>query len=125
MRKVDPEQFADVMIEQEWDIEPRKLAELREAEDELEIKVWYNRHQIWKERIEDGKITLVEKEDFPSPKTIQRDIWKGALKSAKAVEKEYGIENLGPWTDFEWGMINGKLSAIRWVMGYDWDMLHT
>jgi len=27
--------------------------------------------------------------------------------------------------DFEWGMINGKLSAIRWMLGEEWDMLDT
>ncbi len=36
-----------------------------------------------------------------------------------------GKDNLGPYTDFEWGMINGKLSALRWVLGDEWDMLDT
>ena len=41
------------------------------------------------------------------------------------MEAEYGRKNLGPYDDFEWGMLNGKLSAIRWVMGDEWDMLDT
>jgi hypothetical protein len=36
-----------------------------------------------------------------------------------------GIENLGPWDDFEWGMINGKLSDLGWIMRDEWDMLDT
>ena len=52
-------------------------------------------------------------------------IWAGALRSASRVEKKYGKENLGPYSKFEWGMINGKLSALRWVFGEDWDMPYT
>jgi hypothetical protein len=40
--------------------------------------------------------------------------WQGALAAAERTENEVGTENLGPWDDFEWGMINGKLSALRW-----------
>jgi hypothetical protein len=56
---------------------------------------------------------------------VQRDVWAGALKAARKVERRYGLENLGPWDDFEWGMINGKLSALRWVLGDEWDTLDT
>jgi hypothetical protein len=49
--------------------------------------------------------------------TVSREVWSNALKAAQKVEKRYGKANLGPWDDFEWGMIKGKLSALRWVLG--------
>ena len=47
------------------------------------------------------------------------------LEAKRDAEKRFGKKNLGPWSDFEWGMLNGKLSALRWVLGDDWDMLDT
>lgn len=41
------------------------------------------------------------------------------------IEAAYPVEDLGPYTDFEWGMLNGKLSALRWVLGEEWDFLDT
>ena len=39
-----------------------------------------------------------------------------------AVEEKFGgAKNLRPYDDFEWGMLIGKLSALRWVLGSDWD----
>ena len=80
-------------------------------------------------QIQQGQIRVVEKETYPRPvgakETIQRDVLKMAIKAARRVEREYGKKNLGPWDDFEWGMINGKVSALRWVLGDEWDMLDT
>jgi hypothetical protein len=92
---------------------PREQTEILAALDELFDKVWYNRHQVLRQKVESGEINL------------DPDIWKGALKAAKKVERRYRSGDLGPWDDFEWGMINGKLSALRWVLGDDWDMLDT
>jgi hypothetical protein len=129
LRRVQPEQFADLMIEQEWIEEPRRLTEILDAIDLLFHQVWYNRHQITRQKIERGQTKIVEKETFPVKnhlrRPIQRNVWEGALKAAAKVEKKYGVENLGPWDDFDWGMINGKLSALRWVLGDEWDMLDT
>jgi hypothetical protein len=66
LRRVRPEQFADLMIEQEWIEEPRRLQEILRSIDELTTKVWYNRHQIRREMIEDGSLKIVEKETFPA-----------------------------------------------------------
>jgi hypothetical protein len=129
LRRVRPEQFADLMIEQEWIEEPRRLTEIVDVIGELIDKVWYNRHQVTRAKIESGETKIVDKETYPikdhARRPIQRDIWEGALKSAAKVERKYGLDNLGPWDDFEWGMINGKLSALRWVLGEEWDSLYT
>jgi hypothetical protein len=109
---------------------PRSLKEIQEAEEELTLKRWYDRHQMRSVAIKAGKTKLVDKEDFSKPpprggRPIEKEIWKGAMKAAKEVERRFGKRNLGPYTDFEWGMLAGKHSAIRWVLGYEWDVLDT
>lgn len=128
LRSVKPALVTDLMIEQEWTPEPRRLGEIFNATSELWDKIWYNRHQVLREKIENGEIKLVDKETYPRRypmRTCQRDVWEGAKKAARRMEKKHGLENLGPWDDFEWGMMNGKLSALRWVLGDEWDMLDT
>lgn len=129
LRRVEPSLVTDIMLEQSWTQEPRGLTEILEAEDLLFNQVWYNRHWNLRISVEDGRIKLVDKEVYPRPRgaqeTIQRDVWEGALKAARDVERRYGKKNLGPWDDFGWGMVNGKLSALRWALGDEWDMLDT
>lgn len=92
---------------------PRSEADIVTAVGELLDKVWYNRHKYLKAQIEAGE------------ETVDSEIWKGALQSARKVERRYGKRALGPWDEFDWGMMNGKLSALRWVLGDEWDMLDT
>ena len=129
LKRIWPEAFEEIVIEQGWVEEPRGLPEILEAIDFLFDQVWYGRHQVLRHKVETGKTKIVEREIFPvkdhSRRPIQRDIWEGARKAAARVEKKRGLENLGPWTDFDWGMINGKLSALRWVLGDEWDFLDT
>jgi PIN domain len=99
IKRVRPSLVSELMSEYEACFEPRPLSELLEAERELFDKVWYDRHMLAKHR---GDVERWE----PS-------IRRGALKAAAKVERRYGRENLGPWSNFDWGMINGKLSALR------------
>src|SRR5216684_2230647 len=117
LRRIEPSLVTEVMFELSWTQEPRGLSEILKAEELLFNQVWYNRHWNRQIRVQEGRIKLVAEETYPRPsgprQTIQRDVWEGALKAARRVERQYGKKNLGPWTDFEWGMINGKLSALR------------
>lgn len=120
----------DIRFNREYSQEPRKLSELLEAEDKLFTQIWYGRKWGIIARVESGEEKRVPREvwDAATPEErrnmIVDTIWDGMLAAMRRAEEEYPDE-LGPWTDFEWGMLSGKLSAIRWVLGDEWDMLDT
>jgi hypothetical protein len=91
----------------------RSVWTILRAEHEVFDKVWYNRHLVMLEKLEAGE------------ETIHPDVLKLALAAGERKRREYGEENFGPWDDFEWGMLNGKLSALRWVLGDEWGFLDT
>jgi hypothetical protein len=93
----------------------RNDKDIIKAQKEFWDKVWWNRHQNWLYRLSTG-----EEKITPELETI----FATARKAARRIEKKYGKKNLG-WDDFEWGMVNGKLSALNWVLGEEWDMLDT
>ncbi len=133
LRALRPNDFAEAMYEHEFTLEPRRSSEVLSAIDELTDRVWYDRHMVMRHKIQTGKCKIIAKKDF-GPKhyrasgmgrLVVDDILAGAIKSANRVERKYGKEQLGPYSKFDWGMINGKLSALRWVIGEDWDELYT
>ena len=114
--------FPDIRQEEElfengeekfYEEELRSIDEIVDTAGVFLDKIWFDRHLSLRYRIKNGMAT------------VDLEIWKGALNSAQKVIDKYGEENLGPYSDFEWGMLNGKLSALRWVLGDDWDMLDT
>lgn len=121
---IDEDVLSQIEFEFDYIEETRGLRDILDSMDELVDKVWYNRHQNRMWEIEHGKIEIIpEGTEHYGNGVIHEHILKGAMESAKKVEAKY--EDIGPWDDFEWGMINGKLSALRWVLGDEWDMLDT
>jgi hypothetical protein len=86
-----------------------------EAEEELFDVIWYDRKLVLLQNIEEGT-------ESNTP-----EIHNGMLAAMRRVEKKYGKRKLRDYyhNDFEWGMLNGKFSALQWVMGSEWDFLDT
>jgi hypothetical protein len=78
----------------------RSPGEIGPAAWEMFQRVWYRRS--------------LDSEDRPSDEVV-----------AKRAEIEATYPDLGSLSDYEWGMLCGKLSALRWVMGSEWDFLDT
>jgi hypothetical protein len=91
----------------------RTEQEILEAEQEFFELVWYERSLYSEHQDKEAGIRR-------SPELLQ------TIKEAReGIAKRLGSERLRPHDDYEWGMINGKLSALRWMMGSEWDFLDT
>ena len=62
---------------------------------------------------------------FCDMKRSRENIPLGGWKNAERIEKEIGVENLGPFNDYDWGLICGRLAALRWALGDEWENLDT
>ena len=108
------DEWPELIEETYFEEEPRRLDEILAAEQEMFDRVWYDRSMLHEQQLEDAG-------DHDKVERLRQVAGPGRAR----VEATYGIDNLSPYDKFEWGMINGKLSALRWVLGSEWDFLDT
>ena len=134
LNRIEPSFVRDVLFENSFEEEPRSLSETLDAMDTLATQVWHNRNMNLQWELDHGKHKIVTQAEWDAgwaknkaygQKHTIDHVWKGALKSRAKARKKLGEGNYGPYSHFEWGMVNGKLSALRWALGEDWDELYT
>ncbi|WP_205860485.1 restriction endonuclease [Phycicoccus sp. HDW14] len=88
----------------------RRVSEILEAESELMDRLWYGRKPA------DEEVDKLAWAD---------DIKAGMLAAKRRVEEQYGVEELAKdvESDWAWGYLSGRISALRWVLGDEWHML--
>jgi len=109
------DEIEELFEETEFEEEPRRLDEIVEAEQQLFDRIWYHRSLQHEHQLREAG-DEVEVESLLA-------IAGPGRQRVEAAHSEPG--QLGPYTDFELGMLNGKLSALRWVLGSEWDFLDT
>lgn len=111
--------FGDLLSElfDEVDIrdEPRRLGEILAAEKEISDRIWYDRTM-------EHEVELSEAGDEAGLEHLHR-VAGPAKHRVEATYSDPG--QLGPYTDYGLGVLEGKMSALRWVLGSEWDFLDT
>jgi hypothetical protein len=82
--------------EEDFDEPLRSEQEIAAEYKKLFDKVWWNRHMASGEH-------------------------PGGRDVARGIEDRWGKEYLDPGDDVEWGICLGKMKALAWVLGSDWD----
>ena len=94
--------------------EPRTPIEIHVAEQALFERLWYFR-SVASDKGSSAELRAeMGEEDFEMMMALRRRI-----------EIDAGGDALFPLSDWDLGVLSGKLSALRWVLGDEWDNLDT
>ena len=85
-------------------IGPRSRADILQEYDRWWDKVWWNRHM-----------------SHHTPGHDCSDESMIGCDGARIIVDKYGLEFLEPGDDLEWGIATGKMMALAWACGSDWD----
>lgn len=83
----------------------RNESSINDEYKKLWDKVWWNRH--------------MSRCPADHPNNCTKD--GSGCASARTIVDKHGMEYLDPGDQVEWGICQGKMMALAWVLGSDWD----
>lgn len=115
LREHMSDELEELFADTDFVEEPRRLEAILQAEHEFFDRLWHYRTLM-------HELELQGEGDAMGLDMLTRL----SATARQRIEARYGAPGeLGPYSDFELGMLNGKLSALRWVLGSEWDFLDT
>jgi pyrimidine deaminase RibD-like protein len=89
----------------------RNDQQILDAYNECWDKVWWNRHMARSRRVETGEL---------DPPEGREAALKIGAEAAARIEQRYPLDEL-ELDDFEFGLLSGRMSALSWVLGSEWN----
>lgn len=95
----------------------RSADEFEAAVHDFETRFWYSAHLHLIEDVSSGEISVEDptRECFMDP-----NVYRAARDKAREVEAQLPAAELRQWNRWD----SGKLSALRWLCGAEWDVPH-
>jgi hypothetical protein len=109
----------------------RTMGEMREKILNLEKQIWYNWNYLTlRSMIEEGEVKVVgvtEYNEIAYPDNldyIADEKWAIFQKSARKLEEEFGLELIAIPDELDLSFLDGKLSALKYACGEEWEHLY-
>ena len=92
----------------------RIIKEIKKEERMTWDKVLH--HRISSPSAKREYLKMVKDPELKRFKKSIKDQFKDLFKEQKEIENKYGLKNLGPYSDYELGKLEGRYDTLSWVL---------
>lgn len=109
----------------------RTMDEMREKILNMEKQIWYNWNYLTLlSMIEEGEVKVVSATEYneigypDNLDFIADEKWAVFQKTARKLEEEFGLELIAIPDELDRSYLDGKLSALKYACGEEWEHLY-